>query len=99
MAAGLPVVASRVGGIPEVVRHGENGVLVPADDQDALADAVLGLMDRRDQAAALGAAARRDVARDYTIDRMVERFEDLYLAEIETHVWNRGNRRQPRVAA
>ena len=99
MAAGLPVVASRVGGIPEVVRHGENGVLVPPDDPQAVADAILGLMDRRDEAAALGAAARADVARDYTIDRMVERFEDLYLAEIETHVWNRGNRRQPHVAA
>jgi L-malate glycosyltransferase len=99
MAAGLPVVASNVGGIPEVVRHGENGLLVPPDDHHALTEAVLGLMDRRDEAVALGAAARRDVARDYTIDRMVERFEDLYLAEIETHVWNRGNRRQPHVAA
>jgi glycosyltransferase involved in cell wall biosynthesis len=99
MAAGLPVVAANVGGIPEVVRHGGNGVLVPPDDHEALAAAVLGLMDRREAAVALGAAARRDVARDYTIDRMVERFEDLYLAEIETHVWNRGNRRQPRVAA
>jgi glycosyltransferase involved in cell wall biosynthesis len=99
MAAALPVVVSRVGGIPEVVRHGENGVLVPPDDHEALAEAVLGLMDRPGEAAELGAAARRDVARDYTIDRMVERFEDLYLAEIETHVWNRGNRRQPRVAA
>jgi glycosyltransferase involved in cell wall biosynthesis len=99
MAAGLPVVVSNVGGIPEVVRHGENGLLVPPDDHAALTGAVLGLMDRRQDAAALGAAARRDVARDYTIDRMVERFEDLYLAEIETHVWNRGNRRQPHVAA
>ena len=35
----------------------------------------------------------------HTIDRMVERFEQLYLAEIETHVWNRGNRRHSRVAA
>ena len=50
-------------------------------------------------AAALGQAARRDVERHYTIDRMVERFEQLYLAEIETHVWNRGNRRHSRVAA
>lgn len=99
MAAGVPVVVSNVGGIPEVVRHGENGLLVPPDDHEALADAVLGLIDRPDHAAALGAAGRRDVARDYTIERMVERFEDLYLAEIETHVWNRGNRRQPHVAA
>jgi glycosyltransferase involved in cell wall biosynthesis len=99
MAAGLPVIASAVGGIPEVVRHGGNGLLVPCDDTYALADAVLTLMDDPARADALGRAARFDVEHDYTIDRMVERFERLYLAEIETHVWNRGNRRQPHVAA
>jgi glycosyltransferase involved in cell wall biosynthesis len=72
---------------------------VPPDDVDALADAIVALMDDPVRAAALGRAARADVEHHYTIDRMVERFEQLYLAEIETHVWNRGNRRQPRVAA
>jgi len=60
---------------------------------------VLALMDDPAAAAALGRAARADVERHYTIDRMVERFEQLYLAEIETHVWNRGNRRHSRLAA
>jgi glycosyltransferase involved in cell wall biosynthesis len=99
MASALPVVATRVGGIPEVVRDGVTGQLVPPDDAGALADAVLALMDDPSRAADLGLAAREEVERHYTIDRMVERFERLYLAEIETHVWNRGNRRQPRVAA
>ena len=99
MATALPVVATDVGGIPEVVRPGINGRLVPPDDAGALADAVLALMDDPAAAAALGRAARADVVRHYTIDRMVERFEQLYLAEIETHVWNRGNRRHSRVAA
>jgi glycosyltransferase involved in cell wall biosynthesis len=99
MATALPVVATGVGGIPEVVRSGVNGRLVPPDDVDALADAVLALMDDPATAADLGRAARADVERHYTIDRMVERFEQLYLAEIETHVWNRGNRRHPRLAA
>jgi L-malate glycosyltransferase len=99
MATALPVVATDVGGIPEVVRPGINGRLVPPDDAGALADAVLGLMDDPAAAAALGRAARADILRHYTIDRMVERFEQLYLAEIETHVWNRGNRRHSRVAA
>ncbi len=58
MATGLPVVATAVGGIPEVVRPGVNGLLVPPDDDAALADAVLGLMDDPARAAALGRAAR-----------------------------------------
>lgn len=99
MATALPVVATRVGGIPEVVRDGVNGRLVPPDDAAALSAAVISLFDDPAQAAALGQAARLDVERHYTIDRMVERFEQLYLAEIETHVWNRGNRRHSRAAA
>ena len=98
MAAGLPVVASDVGGIPEVVQDGLNGLLVPPDDPRALADAVLGLMDDPVRAARLGAAARAGAGR-YSIDRMVDAFERLYLTEIETHVWNRWDRRQPRAAA
>ena len=98
MAAGLPVVATDVGGIPEIIRHWENGVLVPPGDEHALADAVVALMDRPDHAAALGRAARADVEHHYTLDRMVEAFEHLYLTEIASHVWNRGNRQQPRVA-
>ena len=99
MATALPVVATAVGGILVVIRPGVNGQLVRPDDVDGLADAVLALMDDPAAAAALGQAARADVERHYTIDRMVERFEQLYLAEIETHVWNRGNRRHSRVAA
>ena len=98
MATALPVVATDVGGIPEVVRPG-SGLLVRPNDERLLADAVLALMDDPAAAAALGRAARADVERHYTIDRMVERFEQLYLAKIETHVWNRGNRRNSRTAA
>jgi glycosyltransferase involved in cell wall biosynthesis len=99
MATGLPVVATNVGGIPEVVRDGVNGRLVPPNDAAALASAVVALMDDPAGAAALGRAARADIERHYTLDSMVERFEQLYLAEIETHVWNRGNRRHSRAAA
>jgi glycosyltransferase involved in cell wall biosynthesis len=99
MAAGVPVVASEVGGIPEVVRHLHTGLLVPPDDVDALANAMVAVMDHPAQAATLAECARREVERHYSIERMVERFEHLYSREIDTHVWNRGNRRQPRVAA
>jgi glycosyltransferase involved in cell wall biosynthesis len=98
MAAGLPVVATDVGGIPEVVRHHETGVLVQPGDADGLAEAVVALMDQPQRAAGLGRAARDSVARHYTLDRMVEAFEHLYLTEIASHVWDRGNRRLPRTA-
>lgn len=83
MAAGLPVIASRVGGIPELVADGVSGVLVPAGDAAALARAVLDLMDRPELAARLGRAARADVERRFSFERMVADFEALYLDTIE----------------
>ncbi|WP_138735916.1 glycosyltransferase [Modestobacter excelsi] len=77
MAAGLPVVASDVGGIPEVVRHGETGLLVPPGDVTALAAALdrlvadPGLRDR------LAAGARRRAA-DYSWPALAARVADLY---------------------
>jgi glycosyltransferase involved in cell wall biosynthesis len=59
MAAGLPVVATRTGGVPELVREGEDGFLVPMRRPDALAAALTTLAADRARAEALGAAARR----------------------------------------
>lgn len=57
MALGRPVVASRVGGLPEIVDDGETGVLVPHDDPDALVAAIRSLLDDPERAARLGSAA------------------------------------------
>jgi glycosyltransferase involved in cell wall biosynthesis/SAM-dependent methyltransferase len=62
MACGAPVVAGRAAGIPEAVRHEENGLLVPPDDPLALAEAVGRLFDAPAEAARLGAAAAEDLA-------------------------------------
>lgn len=59
MATGLPAVASSVGEVPEVIRDGENGLLVPADDTPALRNALLTLMDDRQLRTRMGTAARR----------------------------------------
>jgi glycosyltransferase involved in cell wall biosynthesis len=69
MAMGLPVVASAVSGIPEVVRDGVNGLLVPADAPLALADAIERVLARPQEAAALGRAARESVADGFDNDR------------------------------
>jgi glycosyltransferase involved in cell wall biosynthesis len=59
MAAGLPIVATAVGGTPDAVRDGETGLLVPPADSDALAQAVERMLSDRERMLAMGAAARR----------------------------------------
>ena len=71
-ASGLPVVASKVGGIPEVVVHRETGLLVPAGNPGALAAAVTELLSDPDRARTLGERARERVRSHFSVDRMVE---------------------------
>jgi glycosyltransferase involved in cell wall biosynthesis len=79
MAASLPVVASRVGGIPELVVDGVTGHLVPPGDPDALAAALLDLLDHPERGITFGSAGRARIAREYSFERMVMQFETLYL--------------------
>jgi alpha-maltose-1-phosphate synthase len=65
MACGAAVVASRVGGIPEVVADGETGLLVPPSDPDALADALNAVVRDRDRAAAMGKAGRERAVAEF----------------------------------
>lgn len=81
MAAGLPVVASNVGGIPELVRDGHNGRLVPPGDVDALARALVDVLGDPERAERFGRAGRRVIEETYSFDRMVEQFETLYETE------------------
>jgi glycosyltransferase involved in cell wall biosynthesis len=78
MAAGTPIVATRVGGVPEVVLHGETGILVPPGDPEALAAAAAGLLRDRDRAAALARAGRGRVESEFRIDRLVAETAALY---------------------
>src|ERR1035438_7224576 len=70
MSAAVPVIASRVGGLGEVIRHGENGLLVE-NDEAAIAAAIRQLLDHPDRARQIGAAARRTILERFTVDRMV----------------------------
>jgi glycosyltransferase involved in cell wall biosynthesis len=71
MAAGLPVVATRVGGTAEAVDDGESGLLVPPGDPDSLAAAICRLLDSPTLAAKLGHAARRSIADRFSMTRLV----------------------------
>ena len=82
MATALPVVASAVGGIPELIEDGRTGLLVPPGDASAVADRLCRLMTDAALGARLGAAARADVEGRYSFDRMVAAFELLYLTEL-----------------
>lgn len=71
MACGTPVVASAVGGLPEIIDDGKNGVLVPPGDGATLADAVVGLLERREARLEMGRAARARILETYTRPRVV----------------------------
>jgi glycosyltransferase involved in cell wall biosynthesis len=78
MACGCAVVASTAGGIPDVLRHGENGLLVPPRDSTALAFAITTLLDDPAERARLGENARATVLRDYAPEQELERNLAVY---------------------
>ena len=92
MLARLPVVASAVGGIPELVVDGETGVLVPPDDPESLSRALNALLDDEGRRARMGEAARERALRLFTAPVMARAYEALY-AEIATPGVNRRPRR------
>ena len=80
MAAGLPVVASAVGGLLDLIEGRATGMLVPAGDSAALAAALRELFTDPAMAGQLGEAAQAHVRRRYSFERMVASFEELYTA-------------------
>jgi glycosyltransferase involved in cell wall biosynthesis len=85
MAAGLPVVASRVGGIPSLIEDGKNGLLVPAGDSSALASALRRILDDPTWSNELGAHATCSIGTRYGIPAMVEAIESIYRESAAGH--------------
>jgi glycosyltransferase involved in cell wall biosynthesis len=83
MAAGVAVVATNVGGTPEIVRDGATGLLVPPRDADALAQAICRLLETPELARRLAEAGRRLVLQQFSLERMTRRVESLYLGLVE----------------
>jgi glycosyltransferase involved in cell wall biosynthesis len=80
MSHSLPVIATAVQGVDEIIRDGENGLLVPVEDPVALSDAILRLLTNPEERRSLGGAARETIEKDYTVDRMCAEYQKLLMA-------------------
>ena len=78
MAAGKPVVSTRVGGLPELIEEGRQGLLVEPRSPEALAEAVGRLLRDPEEARRMGVAGRERQQREFSLDAMVRRVEQLY---------------------
>jgi glycosyltransferase involved in cell wall biosynthesis len=79
-SAGKPLVASRVGGIPEIIHHGVTGLLVKQGDEKALADAIVRLLSDSSYAIQLGENGRKYVCQHFSKENMVHQIEQLFLS-------------------
>lgn len=81
MSAGVPVVASKVGGVPDLIRHGQDGFLHEAQDLDAMVRSVATLLDEPGVRARFGASARHRIAQEFSLqklgDRVLASYEEL----------------------
>ena len=78
MAFGIPVVATNVGGLPEVVENGVTGILVPPGDIQALADAIVYLLSNSQLRLQMGEAGKSRVLSEFTVDLVSEMTMDKY---------------------
>ena len=98
MAAGLPVVATRVGGNPEVVAHGETGVLVPPGAPEALADAMVWMLRQPRARERMGLLARRRIEDCFHVRRTVDAYEQMYLRAFDARRVRTPRRAAPQAA-
>jgi glycosyltransferase involved in cell wall biosynthesis len=85
MAAKLPIIASRVGGVPEMVIDEQNGCLVEPEDLAALATACIHLLSNPEKRIAMAAEGWKIVGQSFNIERQVEQLQNLYLNELQAH--------------
>jgi glycosyltransferase involved in cell wall biosynthesis len=78
MIQGIPPIVSRVGGLPEIVEDGKSGIVIPPQDPQALADAILSLANNPDKRRELGIAARERILSHFGIETTIEKTLQLY---------------------
>lgn len=84
MAAGVPAVATRVGGVGEAIEDGETGLLVPPGDRHALAEGIMKLLDDRTLARQMGKSAQETVVRRFSLTQMVQTYREIYADLIQS---------------
>ena len=84
MAAGKPVVATDVSSMPEIVQHNKNGFLVPSEDSESLAGALLKLLDDKSLAFQMGRAGRKIIEERFTLSGMIHELEDLFYENVNS---------------
>lgn len=89
MAAALPVVATRVGGIPELIQSDQQGLLVPAGASTELAAAIAKLLTDKEQADRFGAAGRERVLAQFTAENMWQQTDTVYREVVDSRRWKR----------
>lgn len=78
MASQIPVVATDVGGLSEIVENGKTGFLVPSEDPESLAEKILLVLENRELAGKMALEARKKVEKEYDLNIMVKKYVDLY---------------------
>lgn len=92
LAFRLPVISTAVGDIPSIIQDGINGILVPSDDADALANSILDLMEDKDKRERLANAGRETAKKKFSIESNIEKTREVYLSvlagrgKIEDHI-------------
>jgi len=78
MSAGKPVVATNVGGIPEIVQDGKTGIIVPPCNSNKLSEAIIELLNNQSKSASMGLLGQKRAEEKFGLKRMVEEYQNLY---------------------
>jgi len=83
MAAGLPVIATQVDGIKDLITDGVNGLLIPSEDAEALGNSILQLIDDTEMRKRIGAAGQAHVLQNHSVDDMCKKYYDFMLGRLQ----------------
>jgi len=85
MSCGVPVVGTSAGGMPEYIDDGQNGLIIPPEDVDALVAAVVRLAEDKDRLVEFGESAREKAVREFEREAVAEKITKLYWGAIKKH--------------